>query len=1296
MLLKKIRYTFFIGLLFLLPQFSTATHIVGGEMYYTCLGNNDYQITLTIFRDCYNGSPNAFFDDPASIGIFTEDNILWMELQIPYDPMVNDTLEPVLSDECFVAPPDVCVHTTTYITTVNLPPITGGYQLAYQRCCRNVTISNLINPLDVGATYGVTISEKALEECNSNPQFQEWPPIYICVNEPINFDQSAFDLDGDSIVYKLCTPLTGATPAEPMPQPPNNPPYQPVPWINPPYSEMNMLNGSLGGQLLTINSETGLLTGIPNTIGQFVVGICVEEYRDDELISTTRRDFQYNVGVCGTTTSAFFAPEVVCDNDLLVSFSNESQNADEYLWYFNDPLNPTATSIDPNPTFMYADTGQYTVMLVAEPNNSCRDTAYQTFQLFYNSLFVNFDHQTVECSDSLLLQVLDSSLDSLSTPAEWLWEVDYQGEIIYTSTEQHPTFVFTESASFIVTLTVTSENGCVESYSEILTAFLLEDELPADTLTICQGGTVNLNPDFFQNATYSWTPIETLDNPNIGNPNATPDSTTTYTVQITGTGVYFPCEITQTITVEIPEAVVAEAPPDAVTCEEDYLLEANTNFGVEFFWATDPDFDDVISFLPNVLVTPFGEQTYYLLIRDEMGCAAFDSVTIIGNSVNTDLLDWTLVCQGDSIGFSVQNLDPTDNLTYQWSPPDGVISGINSNEVSIFQEEPGVYYYYVEMENQFGCTKIDSIQIGVIDTTEQIGFLADQQCSGYTIQFTNTSVNAPFYVWHFGDPSNPNAISLEDNPVYTYPSAGNYEIMLTLGNAICPDTLIKTITVIEPLINLDFIWDFGDCSDSVEVSFTDLSVNTQSNFDNWEWWFSSGDTTDIQNPSIFVTESGNLVATLILQSDDGCSDTLTQIIPVELIETSLTDTLIVCSGNSVPLNPTGNPNYEYLWSPSGSLDDPTAPNPTASPLETTTYEVLISNFSGDTCSITRSVTAFVPPTIELTTSNDTSICASEILLFADSDQAVSYTWANDPGFVNIFSEDEEVLVEPGSPSLFWIQVEDQFGCTQTESIEVGSFPINASIADSFDLCINDTLTLMVENLNQGMDLMYNWTPTEFIIEGENTTTVLVNPVETTIFSVALSNMYGCELDLSATVEIMDVIPPLEVIPTIDSIILGQSIQLNATFSPFYNYFWTPSNTLDFNNVFNPIASPLETTTYEVFIEDSNGCSNNRAVVIFVIEPQCIEPFIFIPSGFTPNGDGKNDFFRVMGNSIESMHLMVYNRWGQKIFESNSQSDAWDGTFNGKALPPEVFGYYLRVNCIGGEQFVKKGNVTLLR
>ena len=633
-----------------LPLQLRATHIVGGEMNYTCLGNDEYEITLTVFRDCYNGNPQAWFDDPASIGIFNADNELLDDIRI--ELMGNDTLDPVLTSECLVVPPDVCVHTTTYRAIVELPPIPGGYQLAYQRCCRNQTIVNIIDPLDTGATFGVTISEKALEQCNSSPKFKDWPPIYICVNEPIVFDQSAIDQDGDSIVYRLCTPLTGATPDFPQPQPPNNPPYDEISWVDPPYNVDNMLNGSSGGTPLQINSQTGLLTGLPNTIGQFVVGICAEEYRDGELISTIRRDFQYNVGVCGQTIAAFAAPEVQCGS-LTVSFENQTENAESFRWAFNDPGNPGATSSLAEPVFTFSDTGTYSVLLIANPGTICADTALQDIRLLPESLFPDFSFDFGDCDEALQVQFTDLSEDTLSEIVDWNWQISPGG---FSADEPSPSFAFTESGTYEATLTVESASGCTASITQTLQAQLIEDIRLEDSLTVCPGDSIALNPQPNANYAYEWGASTDIADPTSPNPTVAPSQTTTYTVDISGfDGV---CAVERTITVFVPPAITAEAPPDTVTCAEEVVLAGSSNTGAVFRWASDLTFDDIIGTTASTTVRLIGEETYYFSASDVYGCVAIDSVTVLSQAVNAELASNLAVCPGSFGRVSVSILTP--------------------------------------------------------------------------------------------------------------------------------------------------------------------------------------------------------------------------------------------------------------------------------------------------------------------------------------------------------------------------------------------------------------------------------------------------------------------------------------------------------------------------------------------------------------------------------------------------------------------------------------------------------------
>ena len=206
--MNAIRLAFLFLFSIFFGQKSFATHIVGGEITYKCLGNNNFEITLTVYRDCFNGQPQ--FDDPAIVGIYKSGtDSLFLKLLLPYDESTNDTLPIILSNPCLVVPPGVCVHKATYRKTVVLPFQPDGYTIVYQRCCRNRLIRNIPDPLNTGISFSTEINGRSLLECNNAATFNNWPPVAICIHEPINFDHSATDIDGDSLHYRLCTPLNG-------------------------------------------------------------------------------------------------------------------------------------------------------------------------------------------------------------------------------------------------------------------------------------------------------------------------------------------------------------------------------------------------------------------------------------------------------------------------------------------------------------------------------------------------------------------------------------------------------------------------------------------------------------------------------------------------------------------------------------------------------------------------------------------------------------------------------------------------------------------------------------------------------------------------------------------------------------------------------------------------------------------------------------------------------------------------------------------------------------------------------
>lgn len=187
----------------------------------------------------------------------------------------------------------------------------------------------------------------------------------------------------------------------------------------------------------------------------------------------------------------------------------------------------------------------------------------------------------------------------------------------------------------------------------------------------------------------------------------------------------------------------------------------------------------------------------------------------------------------------------------------------------------------------------------------------------------------------------------------------------------------------------------------------------------------------------------------------------------------------------------------------------------------------------------------------------------------------------------------------------------------------------------------------------------------------------------------------CGLLLDTAIQTITVLPIIPLTATADDYILlaGNSTLLHALPNG-YTYVWTPPLTLDDPNLQDPLATPTSTTTYTVSILE-NPC-RTATVTIEVVDALCFDPYIFIPNAFTPNGDGENDLLYVRGVSITEMLFRVYNRWGEKVWETTNPNQGWDGTFQGRECDPAVFDYYLEATCPGGQEYFKKGNVTLIR
>jgi gliding motility-associated-like protein len=290
--LFKVRFSVFLWLIFM-GVFSfdaRSTHILGGEIYYDSLGNGFYKVTFEIYRDCNSATA---YDNPLVYTVFYGDGTYFNEFIV--DLNASSILPIVYDDPCVTPPNNICVEKGIYIDTIQLPFNPSGYHISYQRCCWANNVDNIIDPGNNGITLTTFITGSDLTGIyNQGARFVNYPPLVLCALNTLNFNHVAFDPDGDSLTYELADPLEGGSIGNVIPNPESPPPYNGVQW-NPGFSTLVPFGV---GSNITINPQTGMISFTPNSIGNFVAGVKVNEYRNGILINSKIRTFSFRVVVC--------------------------------------------------------------------------------------------------------------------------------------------------------------------------------------------------------------------------------------------------------------------------------------------------------------------------------------------------------------------------------------------------------------------------------------------------------------------------------------------------------------------------------------------------------------------------------------------------------------------------------------------------------------------------------------------------------------------------------------------------------------------------------------------------------------------------------------------------------------------------------------------------------------------------------------------------------------------------------------------------------------------------------------
>lgn len=454
-----------------------AGHLIGGNATYACLGNSadgtmgTYRITFTMYKVC--DGEGAALDPQALIGLFQEEgdgSFTYVET-FPI-PISFGTIEQETQNLCLDEPQTICYEVGTYEFEVELPVISGDYVFSYTRCCRNASVVNLVESSNTGASFSISISEEAQAVCNSSPVFDEFPNVLLCSGVPVSSPQFATDPDGDVLVYEFCSPKQGGGFSNASGTCTGNEP-EPI-WCPPPYEDVTFKLPNFssnipvpGNPALQIDNNTGIISGTPNLVGLFTVGVCVKEFRDGVLIGEMVRDFQFDVTDCSAIVEAMLASDETLLNDVyvinscgqvLIDFENESTDEfyiDEYLWQF-DLDGETITSSNVDPQIDFENTGSYMGQLIVNPFSNieeCKDTAFIEVNIF-PAIAADFEANYDTCSTDPV-QFINTTIGG-GDFFNWEWTFE-DGQV---SESENPTFAYDSKGIKTVELAVTDENGC--------------------------------------------------------------------------------------------------------------------------------------------------------------------------------------------------------------------------------------------------------------------------------------------------------------------------------------------------------------------------------------------------------------------------------------------------------------------------------------------------------------------------------------------------------------------------------------------------------------------------------------------------------------------------------------------------------------------------------------------------------------------------------------------------------------------------------------------------------------------
>ena len=736
-------------------------------------GNSkSYRITLRLFRD-EDCTGCADMPNSVTIGVFDNDTRLRIGPYHVVSISSSELLPLNTLPSCITNAPSLNYRTGYYSFNVDLPNNAGGYTATYQTCCRIDGIMNV--PNSVGATYIAQIpgnSTLGSTGTDNSPQFAKGISV-VCYNKPFTLDFSAIDSDPlDSLTYFMCGAFDGggATNAN------YNSPAPPF------YSTIDYIGGFSGNYPLGLQAEidprSGIISGIAPDAGRYVVSVCINVVRNGQLIAQHRKDFIITVAPCDFAGAQLQPSYTNCDG-FTFNFENLNNSPlnNTFLWDFGDGNTSTLAS----PVHTYTTAGAYTVKLAVNKGADCSDSTTSILRVF-PGYFPGFTNNAPMCK-GIPVSFSDATIATYGTVNQWEWNFG-NSEDAATSNLKNPVFTYQTSGSFIVSLKVSSDKGCVGTFRDTINIV----DKPIFTLTndtlICSIDTLQLRAVASSGGTVTWTPNFRIDNVNSFTPKVWPNTTTIYTASFSDN---FGCSATEQVKVNVVDSVTLSAMNDTTICTTDPVtLRLNSN-GLRYNWIpaftlNNPNIKEPVA-LPTTT-------TLYTVKATIGKCESTEQISIKTVPYpNVSVSPDTSVCFGNNA-----QLMASGGSRYIWTPSVFLSSANIPNPIVV--KPTTSLSYVVTVRDTLGCPKpvAKTIRLSVVKIIADAGPSDTSVVLGQPLQLTATG--SSFFSW---DPVTWLSNSFIQNPVSLPQDNIRYTVKVSdSAGCFSTDTINVKLYKIEP------------------------------------------------------------------------------------------------------------------------------------------------------------------------------------------------------------------------------------------------------------------------------------------------------------------------------------------------------------------------------------------------------------------------------------------------------------------------------------------------------------------